>query len=74
MKIAIEEKDESQTYRPAPIQQILEMTYVYPDRIVLFVPNLCGGETRITIYKSTVPDGNEKNMARLAKIKGDANE
>ncbi|MFA5307094.1 MAG: hypothetical protein WC365_06615 [Candidatus Babeliales bacterium] len=68
MKIAIEEKDESQTYRPAPIQQILEMTFVYPDRVVLFVPNLCGGETRITIYKSSNPDGNQENMMRLAKI------
>jgi hypothetical protein len=69
MKIAIEEKDESQTYRPAPIQQILEMTKVFPDRVVLYVPNLCGGETRITIYKSSIPDGNQENMTRLAKIK-----
>jgi hypothetical protein len=52
MKILIEEKDESQEYRPIPIEQFIEGTKIEKDRIIIYVPNVCGGETRITIYKS----------------------
>jgi hypothetical protein len=68
MKIAIEERDETQEYRPAPIEQILQMVKVYEDRTVIFVPNLCGGETRITIFNSTIPNGNEANIIRCKEI------
>ena len=50
-KIAIEEKDESQGYRPIPLEQLLQMIKNKADRVEIFVPNVCGGETRITIYK-----------------------
>jgi hypothetical protein len=66
MKLQIDEKDETQTYRPAPIQQILEMVKVNGDVITIYVPNACGGETRITLYESTCPKGNEEfNMPVL---------
>lgn len=65
MKISIEEKDETQKYRPAPIDQILQMVKVYKDRVVIYVPNLCGGESRITIFRSDYPNGNIENIARL---------
>jgi hypothetical protein len=70
MKISIEEKDETQEYRPAPIEQILGMVKVSKDRVVIYVPNLCGGETRITIFKSEIPEGNKDNVMRLKKING----
>lgn len=69
MKISIEEKDESQTYRPVPVDQLFEMLRNKPDRIVIYVPNLCGGETRISIFKSSIPEGNPENLARLLKLK-----
>lgn len=68
MKIAIDEKDESDTYRPVPIDQWTQMAKCYKDKIEIYVPNLCGGETRITIYRSTCPNGNEKNLERLKKL------
>ena len=61
MKLLIEEKDETQTYRPIPAQQFLEAVKCLSDRVVVYVPNLCGGETRITICKSTIPDGHPGN-------------
>ena len=63
MKLQIDEKDETQTYRPAPIQQILEMVKLSEDGniIIIYVPNACGGETRITVYESEIPKGNEEN-------------
>ncbi len=68
MKISIEEKDETQSYRPAPIDQILQMVKAFKDRIEIYVPNICGGETRVTIYRSTCPNGNEENVKRLKKL------
>jgi uncharacterized protein YnzC (UPF0291/DUF896 family) len=50
-KIAVEEKDESHKYRPVPLERFLQMIKAKADRIEIFVPNVCGGETRITIYK-----------------------
>ena len=50
-KIGIEEKDESQGYRPVPLEQLLQMIKNKADRVEIFVANVCGGETRITIYK-----------------------
>lgn len=67
MKLQIEEKDESQTYRPVSVQQLLEMVRVDGDKILIFVPNLCGGETRITVFESTIPLGNQDNFVRLKK-------
>lgn len=69
MKIAIEEKDETQSYRPVPIDQFIEMIKCKKDRIIIYVPNLCGGETKITIFCSEYPDGNEENIRRLKEIK-----
>jgi hypothetical protein len=70
MKISIEicEKDETQLYRPVPIDQLLEMCKTFKDKIEIYVPNICGGETRITVYRSTCPNGNEKNLSRLKKL------
>lgn len=51
MKILIEEKDETQTYRVVPIDSILDGVKRFKDRIEIYVPNVCGGETRITIFK-----------------------
>ena len=48
MKILIEEKDETQ--RP-PIDQLFDMVKLFDDKVVIYVPNMCGGETRITIFK-----------------------
>lgn len=67
MKILIEEKDETQKYRVVPLAQFLQMAKDFPDRIEVFIPNLCGGETRITIFKSTYPDGNQENLERLKR-------
>lgn len=67
MKLLIEEKDESQTYRPVSVQQLLEMVKVNGDKVLIFVPNLCGGETRITVFESTNSLGNEDNFVRLRK-------
>lgn len=68
MKISIEEKDESNAYRPVPIDQFLEMCKTYKDKVEIYVPNLCGGETRITVYRSTCSNGNEENLERLKKL------
>lgn len=68
MKILIEEKDETQTYRPAPIDQLFDMVKLYKDKIVIYVPNMCGGETRITVFRSEIPNGNTDNIDRLKKI------
>ena len=65
MKILIEEKDEIQEYRIVPIEQLLAMVKNKEDRYEIYVPNLCGGETRITIFKSSNPEGNTKNLDRL---------
>jgi len=51
MKLLIEEKDETQTYRPIDIERQNKMLKDYPDRLEIYIPNLCGGETRITIFK-----------------------
>jgi hypothetical protein len=69
MKILIEEKDETQTYRVVPIDQLLEMVKLSNDKIEIYVPNLCGGESRITVYRSETPNGNEKNLKLLKAIK-----
>jgi len=68
MKILIEEKDETQTYRPAPIDQLFDMVKLFDDKVVIYVPNMCGGETRITIFRSEIPNGNTDNIDRLKKI------
>lgn len=65
MKIAIEEKDDTQKYRPISIEQFMEAVKDYKDRVEIFVPNLCGGETRITIFKTACPLGNVKNILLL---------
>ncbi|MDT8782729.1 MAG: hypothetical protein IAX22_08835 [Candidatus Bathyarchaeota archaeon] len=67
MKLQIEEKDESQTYRPVSVQQFLEMVRIDGDKVLIFVPNLCGGETRITVFESAIPLGNQNNFVRLKK-------
>ena len=68
MKLKIEEKDETQTYIPVAIQQLMEMVKVADKEVVIYVPNLCGGETKITIYESENPMGNEDNFVELKKI------
>lgn len=65
MKILIEEKDETQDYRIVPIKQFIAMIKEKEDRYEIRVPNLCGGETRITIFKSTCPEGNVENIELL---------
>src|SRR4030043_291317 len=65
MKILIEEKDETQEYRIVPIDQFVGMVLCQTDRIQIFVPNTCGGETRITVYRTTCPDGNPDNLERM---------
>jgi len=65
MKILIEEKDETQKYRIVPIEQLLAMTRVEIDKVMIYIPNLCGGETRVTIYRSTNPDGHTGNIELL---------
>lgn len=50
-KLLVEEKDESQEYRPVPLRKFLRTVKNLDDRVVIFVPNMCGGETRITIFK-----------------------
>ena len=67
MKILIEEKDETQTYRIVPVEHLLSCMKVYPDRIEIFISNECAGETRITVYKTTIPDGNPE-CVRKAKL------
>jgi hypothetical protein len=67
MKLTIEEKDETQRFRPIPVSQFLQAVKDYEDKIVVFVPNLCGGETRITIFKSKIPEGNPENVKRLSR-------
>ena len=54
-KIAVEEKDDLQEYRPVPLERLLQMIKAKADRVEIFVPNACGGETRITIYKDKDP-------------------
>jgi len=68
MKIAIEERDETQQYRPVPLDQFQAMVKSHEDRICVYVPNLCGGETRITIFRSSCPNGNPENLERLKDI------
>lgn len=51
MKIQVEDKDGTQRYRPIPIEKFLQTVKVFKDRIEIYVPNLCGGESRITIFK-----------------------
>ena len=67
MKILIEEKDETQTFRIVPVDHLLNCMKDYPDRVEVFTSNECGGETRVTVFKSTIPDGNPE-CARKAKI------
>ena len=69
MKLIIEEKDESQQFRPIPVSQFLQSVKDHEDRVIIFVPNLCGGETRITIFKSEIPEGNPENVKRLNRKK-----
>jgi hypothetical protein len=69
LKVLIEEKDETQDYRVVPLEQFKQATKEYPDRVVIFVPNLCGGETRITIFKTEIPDGHPDNVPLLKKIR-----
>ena len=65
MKILIEECNETQLLRVVPLQQFKDMTKEESDRVVIRAPNLCGGETRITIFKSETPEGNTDNLVRL---------
>lgn len=65
MKVSIEEKDEI-GYRPVPLEQLNEMVKLARDKVVIYVPNLCGGMTRITLFKSECPEGNIENLARLS--------
>jgi len=51
MKVLIEEKDGSDTYRPIPLTTLLSSCKELKDRFEIYVPNACGGETRITIFK-----------------------
>lgn len=67
MKVLIEERDETQEYRVVSIDQWMEMVKVLDDRVLIYVPNLCGGETKITLFRSTCPDGNVENVERLRK-------
>ena len=67
MKLSIEEQDEN-GYRPVPLEQFHQMIKMHSDKIVIYVPNLCGGETRITLFKSEVPEGNTENLARLSRV------
>jgi hypothetical protein len=67
MKILIEERDETQKYRIVPIQQLIEMVRVSKDKTVIRVPNCCGGETKITVFNSTIPDGNPDTIEALRK-------
>ena len=64
MKISIEEKDETQTYRPVSVDQFVGMVKCLNDRVEIYVPNLCGGETKITIFRSTCNEGNIDNLIR----------
>ena len=73
MKVLIEEKDETQEYRVTPLSQFKEMTKDYGDRVEIFVPNLCGGETRITIFKSSIPEGNIDNLVYFEEKKMSGN-
>ena len=50
-KIAVEEKDESQEYRPVPVERFLQCVKNFSDRVEVYVENVCGGETRVTIWK-----------------------
>jgi len=65
VKIAILEKDESQKYHPVPVDQFKQMVKCRRDRIIIYVPNLCGGETKIIIFRSEISNGNQENMTRL---------
>ncbi len=67
MKLLIEEKDETQSYRPISAQQFLQSVKADNQKVVIRVPNMCGGETRITIYESAIPLGNEANLAALRR-------
>lgn len=69
MKISIFEKDESQKYRPVPVDQFKAMVKCRRDRVIIFVPNLCGGETKIVVFRSELPNGNEENIVRLRNRK-----
>jgi len=51
MRFLIEEKDRTQEYKPIEIETLLEMVKNYKDRVCIYVPNACGGETKITIFK-----------------------
>lgn len=50
MKLLIEEQDETQDYRPVPVEQFLAMVKVKHDRVEVRVPNL-HGMRRITFFK-----------------------
>ena len=52
MKLKIEEKDETMSYRPIDIERQSQMLKDYYDRLEILVPNQCGGETKITVYKN----------------------
>jgi len=51
MKLLIEEQDETQGYRPVPVEQFLAMVKVKRDRVEVRVPNLYGMR-RITFLKN----------------------
>ena len=44
------------------------MIKIYPDYYEVYVPNLCGGETRLTFFKTNCPDGNIENIELLKQI------
>lgn len=51
-RIKIEEKtDEHGEYKPYHFSDIINMIKETPDRLTIIVPNACGGETRVTIFK-----------------------
>jgi len=61
MKILIEERDKTQEYRIVSMDQLLSMVKDKGDRYEIYVPNVCGGETRVTIFKK----GKEGKIPRL---------
>lgn len=57
MKILIEEKDETMEYSTISPEQYKEAVKEMKDRYELYIPNACGGESRITIFKEVEYQG-----------------
>ena len=52
-KLSIEDKDKTDEYRPVSLDKFFQMVEDQTDRVIVTVPNMCGGETRITIFKES---------------------